>query len=68
MCDGPDGGFITQARQQTPEHCLKVGAFAPGSSMSGLSTRRMYLLHFAERLLEFSSALSCFPDKFPPRT
>src|ERR1700737_2979010 len=36
MCDGPDSGLITQTRQQTPEHCLKVGAFAPGSSMSGL--------------------------------
>ena len=36
MCDGPDSGLITQTRQQTPEHCLKVGAFAHGSSMSGL--------------------------------
>jgi hypothetical protein len=36
MCDGPDSGLITQMRQPTPEHCLKVGAFAPGSSMSGL--------------------------------
>src|SRR6266576_6738489 len=36
MCDGPDSGLIPQPRQQTPEHCLKVGAFAPGSSMSGL--------------------------------
>src|SRR5258708_21919481 len=36
MCDGPDSGLITQTRQQTPEHCLKVGAFASGSSMSGL--------------------------------
>jgi hypothetical protein len=36
MCDGPDSGLITQTRQQTPEDCLKVGAFAPGSSMSGL--------------------------------
>jgi hypothetical protein len=34
--------------------------------MSGLlSTRRMYLLPFAERLLEFSSALSSFPGQVP---
>src|SRR6266481_8949182 len=27
MGDGPDGGLITQARQQAPEHHLKVTAF-----------------------------------------
>src|SRR6266851_6035215 len=36
MCDGPDSGLIAQTRQQTPKHCLEVGALAPGSSMSGL--------------------------------
>src|ERR1700732_331166 len=36
MCDGPDSGLITQTRPQTTEHRLKVGAFAPGSSMTGL--------------------------------
>jgi hypothetical protein len=32
MCDSPDGRLITQARQQTSEHCLKVCAFVPGGS------------------------------------
>jgi hypothetical protein len=44
------------------DHSLALGGLV---ELAWLSTRRMYLLPFAERLLEFSSALSSFPGQVP---
>ena len=36
VCNGPDGRFVPEARQQSPEDRLEGGAFATGRGVSGL--------------------------------
>jgi hypothetical protein len=66
MCDGSDSGLITQTRQQTPEHCLKVGAFAPGSSMSGLVEHAAHVfVAFRRTAAGVLFGASSFPGQVP---
>jgi hypothetical protein len=37
MCDGPDRGLITEARQLTPKHDLEVRVLASGSGVSSVT-------------------------------